>query len=128
MHAGFNFGGAADDRDSNTVLAQLGQGGLGLAISDLERDADRDYYFNDDDKSKALRGQYVAHIAKMFELLGDAPAAAQAGAQAVMKLETALAQASLKRVEMRNPQATYHKMKVADLGKVTGGLDWAGYF
>ncbi len=128
VRAGFNFFGSADQRDSNTVLAELGQGGLGLASSDAPRDADRDYYFNDDEKSQAIRTQYVAHIAKMFELLGDTPAAAQAEAQSVMKLETALAQASLKRVQLRNPLATYHKIKLADLTSSTGNIDWTGYF
>ncbi|MSU69323.1 MAG: M13 family peptidase [Opitutaceae bacterium] len=126
--AGFTFRSEPDAKESTVELAQLRQSGLGLASSDLERDADRDNYFNDDEKSRGLRIQYLAHIAKMFELLGDAPDAAQTGAQAVMKLETALAQGSATRVQLRNPPANYHKLKVASLPQYTGDLDFAAFF
>ena len=117
---GFGFFAGPDAKDSNTNIAQLFQGGLGLP--------DRDYYFNDDEKSQKLRQQYVAHVAKMLVLIGDSPEAAQAGAQSVMRLETLLAQASLARVKLRNPYASYHKIPVADLAKTTGALDWGGFF
>jgi len=71
VRAGFNFSGAADEKDSNTVLAQLDQGGLGLAISDLSRDADRDYYFNSDEKSKALRWLWAKAKAEWDLLPGN---------------------------------------------------------
>ena len=61
----FGFGSEQDFKDATRVLAITGQGGLGLP--------DRDYYFRDDAKSKELREKYVAHVAKMFGLLGDAP-------------------------------------------------------
>ena len=117
---GFSFFASADAKDSNTDIAQLYQGGLGLP--------DRDYYFNDDEKSQKLRQQYVAHVAKMLTLLGDNPEAAQVGAQSVMRIETLLAQASLARVKLRNPYASYHKMPVTDLAKYTGDLNWGGFF
>ncbi len=118
--AGFGFFAGSDAKNSNTQIANLRQGGIGLP--------DRDYYFTDDEKSKKLREQYVEHIGQMFALAGDTPEAAAAGAQAVMKLETTLAGASLKRVQLRDPNASYHKMPVADLAQYTGALDWAGYF
>jgi predicted metalloendopeptidase len=118
--AGFGFFAGSDAKNSNVQIANLRQGGLGLP--------DRDYYFTDDEKSKKLREQYVEHIGKMFELAGDAPAAAAAGAQAVMKLETTLAGSSLKRAQLRDPNASYHKIKVTDLAQTTGELDWAAYF
>ena len=117
---GFGFFAGPDAKDSNTNIAQLFQGGLGLP--------DRDYYFNDDEKSQKLRQQYVAHVAKMLVLIGDSPEAAQAGAQSVMRLETLLAQASLAPPPLRNPYASYHKIPVADLAKTTGALDWGGFF
>jgi putative endopeptidase len=55
---------------------------------------DRDYYFRDDELSKHLRVDYVAHVAKMFELAGDAPENAATEAKTVTNLETALAKAS----------------------------------
>ena len=64
-------------------IAGTDQGGLGLP--------DRDYYLKTDDKSVELRKQYVAHVAKMFELMGEKPDQAAADAKTVMKIETALA-------------------------------------
>jgi len=118
--AGFNFYDGPDAKNSEVEIAQLRQGGLGLP--------DRDYYLNDDDKSKTLRAQYVAHVSKMLQLIGDAPDAANAGAQAILKLETTLATASLSMEVLRNPYASYHKMAVSDLAKYTGDLDWPAYF
>jgi putative endopeptidase len=120
LSAGFGFFAGPDAKDSNTDIAQLYQGGLGLP--------DRDYYFNDDEKSQKLRQQYVTHIAKMLQLAGDNREAAQVGAQSVMRLETLLAQASLTRFVLRNPYASYHKMPVADLAKTTGDLNWTAFF
>lgn len=126
VSAGFSFGGSPDAKDSNMNIAQLRQGGLSLPGTGQV--SDREYYLNDDEKSVTLREHYVAHVAKMLGLAGDAPVAAQAGAAAVLKLETELAKVSLSRVLLRNPQASYHKMPAADLPKFTGDLDWAAYF
>lgn len=120
VRAGFGFYSGADAKNSNLEIAQLRQGGLSLP--------DRDYYLHDDEKSKTIRTAYVAHVTKMFGLLGDSPAVAEAAANAVLTLETKLATASLKRVLLRNPYASYHKMPVTDLAKTTGELDWAAFF
>ena len=120
VNAGFEFGSEADFKDSNHELAQLAQGGLGLP--------DRDYYFRDDDKSKRLREAYVKHVAKTLMLLGDSQASAQTGSQAVMKLETSLAQASLSAVQLRNPYASYHKMTVQKVESLVPDLNLTSYF
>jgi len=117
---GYAFFAAADAKNSDMAIAQLRQGGLGLP--------NRDYYINDDDKSKKIRDEYVEHVSKTLQLLGDAPDAANAGAQAVLKLETELAKASLSPEVLRNPYASYHKMPVPDLAKFTGDVDWPGFF
>ncbi len=118
--AGFDFGSGPDAKDSGTEIAELSQGGLGLP--------DRDYYLGDDEKSKTIRAQYLAHVTKMFGLLGDAPEAADAQARGVLRLETELARASLSREVLRNPYASYHKLAVTDLPKFTGALDWSAFF
>jgi len=120
VNAGFEFGSEADFKDSNHELAQLAQGGLGLP--------DRDYYFRDDDKSKKLREAYVKHVAKTLMLLGDSQASAQTGSQAVMKLETSLAKASLSAVQLRNPYASYHKMTVQKVESLVPDLNLTSYF
>ena len=69
----FNFSSEQDAKDSTQEIAGLDQGGLGLP--------DRDYYFKTDPKSVEQRAAYVAHVAKMFQLLGSSAAdAAKKGA------------------------------------------------
>jgi endothelin-converting enzyme/putative endopeptidase len=116
----FEFGSIQDFRDANQVIAAADQGGLGLP--------DRDYYTKDDAKSQELRKAYVAHVQKMFELLGDKPDAAAAEAQTVMRIETALAKGSMTRVERRDPKALDHKMTSAELEKIAPEFGWQVYF
>jgi putative endopeptidase len=109
-----------DPKNSSQVIAGFGQGGLGLP--------ERDYYLRDDDKSKKLREQYVAHVTKLFELAGDSPADASAAAAAVMKLETALAKGSKTRVALRDPVANYNRMTEAEVQKLMPHFNWRAYF
>jgi endothelin-converting enzyme/putative endopeptidase len=116
----FGFGSAQDFRDASQVVAEADQGGLGLP--------DRDYYLKDDAKSVDLRKSYVAHVQKMFELLGDQPPAAATEAQTVMRIETALAKGSMTRVERRDPKNLDHKTTTADLEKISPNFHWQVYF
>jgi len=86
----FDLGSSQDYADSSSEIAYADAGGLGLP--------DRDYYTKTDAKSGETRQKYVAHVAQMLQLLGDSPESAAAEAKAVMRIETALAQASLTRV------------------------------
>lgn len=106
--------------DSTVMVPALYQGGLGLP--------DRDYYLKDDAKSKEIREKYLAHVARMLELLGDAPDAAKAKAATVMALETKLATAARTRVELRDPERNYNRKSVAELAAEAPGYDWAAYF
>ncbi len=125
--AGFSFAGSADAKNSALNIAQLRQGGLSLPGTG-PRDSDRDYYLRDDEKSQQLREHYREHIAKIFALAGAAAADAQADAEAVLRLETALAKVSLTRVELRDPQNSYHKIKLGELASLTPGIDWPAFF
>jgi putative endopeptidase len=116
----FRFGSNQDAKDSTQVIATASQGGLGLP--------DRDYYLRDDEKSKQLRDAYVKHVAKMLELLGDSPEKSASEAATVMTIETALATASMKNVELRDPNKTYHLMPVGDLQTLTPAFSWETYF
>jgi putative endopeptidase len=114
-------GGSDQDPDnSEQIIASLDQGGLGLP--------NRDYYTKDDAKSKETRDRYVAHIQKVFELLGDSADTAKANAQIVMKMETSLAKASLTPVERRDPYKLKNKMDLAGLKKLTPNFDWDAYY
>jgi putative endopeptidase len=116
----FGFGAAQDFKDSKSVIAQAVQGGLGLP--------DRDYYTNDDDKSKQTRAEYVKHVARTFELMGDDADRAAAESQTVLKIETKLAENSVTRVQRRKPEANYHPMIKAELLEMTPHFDWGRYF
>ncbi len=116
----FGFGSSQDYANSAQVIAFASAGGLGLP--------DRDYYTKTDAKSEETRAKYVAHIARIFELLGDAPAAARAGAATVMQIETALAKASLTQVDLRDPYKQFHKMPGAKLQALTPSFAWAPYW
>jgi putative endopeptidase len=116
----FRFDSSQDFRDASQVIAEADQGGLGMP--------DRDYYVKEDAKSVDLRKAYVAHMQKMFELLGDQPEVAAAEAQAVMHIETALAEGSMTRVERRDPKKLDHKMTSGELEKVAPEFQWQIYF
>ncbi|MGI4788585.1 MAG: M13 family metallopeptidase [Janthinobacterium lividum] len=116
----FGFGVGADEKSSLQNVAQIDQGGLSLP--------DRDYYTKTDPKSVALRTEYAAHVARMFALLGDAPSVTDAEAQTVLGLETQLATVSMTRVERRDPNATYHKMSLAEVNALTPGFTYQPYF
>jgi putative endopeptidase len=112
----FDVGVAQDQKDASKQILATRQGGLTLP--------DRDYYLNDDDRSKKIREQYLAHVTKMFELMHDSPEAAAREASDVMRIETALARGSQSRVEMRDPANTYHIMTIAQLEASSPDYDW----
>ena len=116
----FDFGSSQDYNDAEQVIAFAWAGGLGLP--------DRDYYTKPETASEEIRQKYVAHVHRMLELLGDPPDQARAGAAAVMRLETALAKASLTRVESRDPYNLSHRMTRAQLQSLTPSFDWDRYF
>ncbi|MGO9647658.1 MAG: M13 family metallopeptidase, partial [Terriglobales bacterium] len=116
----FAQGSTQDPDDSEQQIAEVDQGGLGLP--------DRDYYVKDDAKSKETRERYEQYAQKMFELMGDDAATAKKNAETVMRMETALAKASMTRVDRRDPYKLKHKMKVAELAQLAPNVDWTIYY
>ena len=116
----FSFSSSQDYADSNSMIAFAYAGGLGLP--------DRDYYVKTDPKSQETRARYVDHLGETFRLLGDPAATARSDSQTVMAIETALAKASLTRVDKRDPYKLFHKMSAAGLMKLTPAFDWAAYW
>jgi putative endopeptidase len=115
----FNFGSRQDYGNAENVIAFSEAGGLGLP--------DRDYYTKTDGKSVDLRNKYLAHGQAMLELLGDKPDVAKAEAAKVLAIETALAGASLTRVEQRDPYKLFHKVDFKGLQAMTPAFDWSVY-
>ena len=120
LPGGFGFFVRQDAKVSTQYLGYLNQGGTGLP--------DRDYYLKDDARTREIRAKYEAHVEKMFQLAGDAPALASVRAKVVLDLETRMAQAQWTRVEQRNPQKTYNKRTLDQLAGEAPGFDWKGYF
>ena len=120
VNALFQFGSEQDRKNSSEVIAAAFQGGLGLP--------DRDYYTKSDEASHKIRDQYVEHVRRMFQLAGDDSPRAQLEARLVLTIETKLAEASMTRVELRDPDATYHRTSPAQLKKLTPGFSWIAYF
>ncbi|MGH9485633.1 MAG: M13 family metallopeptidase, partial [Terriglobales bacterium] len=117
----FRFGPTQDEKNASAnMIGDADQGGLGLP--------NRGYYLRTDAKSAKLRDEYTAHVAQMFLLLGDTHATATAEAATVMRMETALAHASMTNVTRRNPDATYHKMSLAQFESLAPRFDWKTYF
>jgi putative endopeptidase len=115
----FRFGSEADPDSARMEIADGDQGGLGLP--------DKDYYFRKDEKSATTRTEYVKHIARMFQLLGDDAATADVKAKAVMTFETSLAEGSLTRVERRNPQKLRNKMTLTAFERLVPNFNMAAY-
>src|SRR5665213_4170092 len=116
----FNFSSGQDFKDSNAVIGQADQGGIGLP--------EKDYYFRTDAKAVETRREYVAHLARVLGLMGITAAEAQKQATDVMALETAIAKVSLDVTSRRDPMAVYHKMKLTDFEGLADSFSWSRYF
>jgi putative endopeptidase len=115
----FGMTSAQDYADSTRVIAFANPGGLALP--------DRDYYLRADPKSVSLQQAYVAHMARMFRLLGDDALEADHEAGVVMSIETELAAGTLTRVEQRNPQRLFHPADLRRLQALTPSFGWRAY-
>jgi predicted metalloendopeptidase len=99
----FNFYSSPDLHNANQVIAYIDQGGLSLP--------DRDYYLKDDNpKMKEMRQHLVEYVTQAFVLTGQTPQQAADSAQTVLRIETALARASMDRTARRDPKNRDHKM------------------
>jgi len=116
----FNFSSGQDAKDSNAVIGQADQGGLGLP--------EKDYYFRTDAKAVETRKEYVAHIARMLQLAGASAADAAKEADAILKLETTIAKVSLDVTSRRDPQKVYHKMALRQFEALEDSFNWSVYF
>ncbi len=107
-----------DFKDSGTVIAYVGQGGLGLP--------EKGYYF--DESQAKIRDAYVAYIEQVLALSGVDAAQAKEQAKAVMDFETRLAKASLSRIELRDPAKRYNPVSAAEADKQTPNFSWTALF
>jgi predicted metalloendopeptidase len=111
----YGIGVAQDAKESTRYATYIRQGGLSLP--------DRDYYLKMDDKRMAgIKAKYEQHVTNILALAGDKDAAAKA--KAIVAFETELAKVQWTRVELRDPNKSYNKMSVEELGKLAPDYDW----
>jgi endothelin-converting enzyme/putative endopeptidase len=115
----FGVGSDQDAKDSTQVIGVVAQGGLSLP--------DRDYYLKTDEKSAAIRKDFVAYVEKQLRAAGEPVARAAADARAILALETAMAGSHWTRVESRDPKRTYNRLELAGLKKAAPRFDWDRY-
>ena len=113
----FRVGTGQDAVDSSLVIVELRSGGLGLP--------DRDYYTKTDAGSAKLREQYSGYVRELLTLSGEPADAAKGDAEAILRIETALAKAQLTRVDRRDPHKVYHLMTVAELQGLAPAVPWS---
>lgn len=109
----------ADEKNSSMNAVQTYQSGLSMG--------ERDFYLENDENSTRVRNAFKEHVVKMFELAGFEQTVAHRAVEVVMDVETRLAKAFRSRTELRDPQANYNKMTLAELKKTYPSFDWDAY-
>ncbi len=113
----FVLGQYVDFKNPNSYMMYTFQGGLGLP--------DREYYFEEDEKSEGIRAAYVAHIAKMFDLAGID--GGDKSADTIMALETRMAAEHMKKEKTRDMVALYNKIPLTELPDLMPNFSWDAY-
>lgn len=108
----------SDFKNSNANTCYLAQTGMGLP--------DKDFYF--EPQYESVKKEYIEHIVRMFECLGNYPESAKANADIVMKIETELAKNAQNAVEQRDPQKQYNPFTKVELQKLTPNINYDIYF
>ncbi|MGB3607458.1 MAG: M13 family metallopeptidase [Psychroserpens sp.] len=109
------IGASPDLSDSSMNVAWLGPGGLGL---------NRDYYLDQDEKTKTIRSQYEDHISRMLQFIDYDETKARVAAKKIIALETQLAEPKLDKIESRDIRNYNNPTSMADLQKMTPAIDW----
>jgi len=120
VDGGVPFSVRPDTKDSSKQIAALSFGGLGLP--------DRDYYFNEGDRATAIRAAYKTYVTTQIQNLGDDAAKAATEADGVIALETALAKATPKRADLRDPYKLYNPTSLDKLATLAPHVQWKSFF
>jgi putative endopeptidase len=116
----FYAGGTIDVKNSDYVITYVYQSGLGLS--------DKNYYFNEDERSKAVREEYQKQIGRMLSLIGYDEATANNKAKIIYDIELKLADISYTKKDLQEPAKNYNKMSLKELIDLSAGFDWVLYF
>ena len=110
----------ADIMDSKNNLLQIYQGGLSLP--------EKSYYFDEDSATVNIREKFREHVVKMFMLCGVDEQQATKNMEAVMRLETRIAEKSYDNVQQRDPAANYHHFSFDSLKSEYPTVAWEQFF
>lgn len=116
----FGFYAGADFQDSQMVIAYSGQGGLTLP--------ERSYYLEDREDYVRIRDAFVEYVGDVLALSGMADDEAAVAAQEILAFETQLAEASLDRVSLRNPENRYNPVSIDEANALTPNFEWGAFF
>ncbi|GGP55856.1 peptidase M13 [Shewanella algicola] len=108
---------SVDAKDSTRYATHIWQYGLSLP--------EKDYYFNQEERFVNIRKAFVEHIEKMYNLAGLPDA--KANAEAILALETQIAEQHWDVVETRDSTKTYNLYQVKDLATLAPDINWEGY-
>lgn len=110
------FGVGPDNKNSNLNIAHIYQTGIGLP--------ERDYYFKTDPATTGIQQAYKVYLATLFTLTGSDTSAAVKNADIIYNLEKQLASSHKTHIELRDINANYHKIPVAELAKQEPNIGW----
>eukprot|EP01126_Amoeba_proteus_P014574 TRINITY_DN1643_c0_g1_i4.p1 TRINITY_DN1643_c0_g1~~TRINITY_DN1643_c0_g1_i4.p1 ORF type:complete len:570 (-),score=103.87 TRINITY_DN1643_c0_g1_i4:145-1854(-) len=112
----FSFSSVIDAENPSTMIGQFSQGGLSIS--------DQTVYT--DPSNKQLIQLYKDHITKMFSFMNvDNPSS---WAQAVIDIETTIANFTVPADKLTNPFTTYNKLTLDSFKQLTSNLPWDSYF
>ncbi|MCX6593290.1 MAG: M13 family metallopeptidase [Acidobacteria bacterium] len=106
----------ADYKNSTEIILGVDIGGLSLP--------DRDFYVNTDARSQRVRTEFLKYSARLLELTGIPAEQATQRAETILAFETKLAEARMKRADLRNRDNTYNKTDQAGLKVMVPGISW----
>jgi putative endopeptidase len=115
----FGIYNSPDFDDARVNVAALDQSGMNMPS--------REFYLKDDDASKQIREKYLKHVAQMLKLSGESSAQAASDAQAILGMETSLANAAMDIVLRRDPKNINHKMTLEQVQALTPSFNWSRY-
>ena len=104
-----------DLNNSSMNAAYLSPAGLGLP--------DRDYYLDMDEKSVEIRAEYVNHITRMMQYLGDDEATARASAEKILAMETQLAEPQFDKVQSRDARNFNNPRTLAEVQEMLPAIN-----
>jgi putative endopeptidase len=121
QYPGVMFGiySSPDYDDARVMLLSLDQSGMGLP--------GREFYLNDDDKSKQIREKYVKYIGGILQLSGEPQNRAEDDAKTILAMETSFAKAAMEIVARRDPKNLNNKMSLKQVQALTPSFNWNHY-